>query len=212
MTWYEWITVGALGVSLGVSLSVILRLIRLGTPRDNAPAAGKTGPAIRYAMTGAMNPAKKESAYLHLPTYIAGMLFHLGTFLSLVVFLFVWIRFPFPEWVRISLACFLAITAACGIGILLKRTMKKELRDLSNPDDYISNILVTLFQTGTLLILFIPELLPVYFILASMLFLYMPIGKLKHVIYFFAARYHLGFFYGWRGVWPPLKRYEGMRV
>ena len=33
----------------------------------------------------------------------------------------------------------------------------------------------------------------------------MTVGKLKHVVYFFAARYHLGFFYGWRNVWPPHK-------
>jgi hypothetical protein len=30
----------------------------------------------------------------------------------------------------------------------------------------------------------------------------MPLGKLRHVVYYFAARYHLGFFYGWRNVWP----------
>jgi hypothetical protein len=42
-----------------------------------------------------------------------------------------------------------------------------------------------------------------YFIAISLLFLYFPLGKLKHAIYFFAARYQLGFFYGWRGVWPP---------
>lgn len=78
-----------------------------------------------------------------------------------------------------------------------------ELRSLSNPDDYLSNILVTLFQAGTILTLYLPEVRASYFILASILFLYIPLGKLKHVIYFFAARYHLGFFYGWRGVWPP---------
>jgi hypothetical protein len=41
-----------------------------------------------------------------------------------------------------------------------------------------------------------------YFIFAGVLFLYLPSGKLKHSLYFFAARYHLGFFYGWRGIWP----------
>ena len=30
----------------------------------------------------------------------------------------------------------------------------------------------------------------------------MPLGKLRHAVYYFAARYHLGFFYGWRNVWP----------
>jgi hypothetical protein len=35
--------------------------------------------------------------------------------------------------------------------------------------------------------------------------LYIPAGKLRHTVYFFAARYHLGYFFGWRGVWPPGK-------
>jgi len=45
-----------------------------------------------------------------------------------------------------------------------------------------------------------------YNITATILFLYLPFGKLKHVVYYFAARYHLGFFYGWRNTWPPRKK------
>jgi nitrate reductase gamma subunit len=90
-----------------------------------------------------------------------------------------------------------------GLAILVKRISKHELRSLSNPDDYISNILVTAFQLVSTLALIIPAYAPVYFIVASMLLLYFPLGKLKHAVYFFAARYHLGFFYGWRNVWPP---------
>ena len=37
---------------------------------------------------------------------------------------------------------------------------------------------------------------------AAALFFYLPLGKLKHLVYFFAARYQLGIFYGRRGVWP----------
>ena len=44
-----------------------------------------------------------------------------------------------------------------------------------------------------------------YYIIMALLFVWMPLGKIKHVLYFFFARYHLGFFYGWRGTWPPKK-------
>jgi hypothetical protein len=81
--------------------------------------------------------------------------------------------------------------------------LKKGLRDLSDPDDYISNLLVTIFQIMTGLVILMHRLVPAYFIMASLLLIYFPFGKLKHSIYFFAARYHLGFFYGWRGIWPP---------
>lgn len=95
------------------------------------------------------------------------------------------------------------LTGLSGLGILIKRMIKKELKALSNPDDFISNILVTAFQFITALVLYNGQYFPVYFIIVSALLLYLPLGKLKHTIYFFAARYHLGFFYGWRGVWPP---------
>ena len=47
-----------------------------------------------------------------------------------------------------------------------------------------------------------------YYIITTILLLYMPVGKLKHLVYYFSARYHLGFFYGWRNVWPQKKDVE----
>jgi nitrate reductase gamma subunit len=44
-----------------------------------------------------------------------------------------------------------------------------------------------------------------YYFISIILFLYLPFGKLKHAVYYFAARYHLGFFYGWRNTWKPKK-------
>lgn len=203
MNWYHYPALASLGICLTVLLFHLIRLIRLGKPMDYAPPAGKTLPAIQYAFTGAMNPSKKESAYLHLPTYSAGILFHLGTFLSIFLFFLILVQIPLTGLFASILSGFLFITGLCGIGILIKRIVKKELRSLSSPDDYISNLLVSLFQLLTALTLIIPSVETGYFILTSLLLLYFPIGKLKHAIYFFAARYHLGLFYGRRGVWPP---------
>jgi hypothetical protein len=178
-------------------------LISLGKPKDYSQKKGDTNTAIAYSITGAMSPKKKESAFLHLPTYTAGLFYHFGTFLSILLFiLFLFKIFPqgYLKWGIIGL---LIITGVSGLGILIKRISKKELMALSNPDDFISNMLVTLFQLTTALALYNGTYLPIYFIVTSALLLYLPIGKLKHTIYFFAARYHLGFFYGWRGVWPP---------
>jgi len=149
-----------------------------------------------------MNPLKKESAYLHLPTYTAGILYHTGTFVSLAVFFLFVFHAGFLYSLQWVLICILAVSSASGIGILIKRISLKKLRSLSNPDDYISNILVTAFQLFTLIALINESFAPYYFIGAAILFLYLPLGKLKHLLYFFAARYHLGFFYGWRGTWP----------
>lgn len=109
MTWYEWIALCALGISLGTLLFHLIRLVRLGKPIDTAPPAGKVRPAVFYSMTGAMSPAKKESAYLHLPTYIAGILYHLGTFLSFLLFFYLFLQLPFPPLLRLLLSAFLVV-------------------------------------------------------------------------------------------------------
>lgn len=194
----------SLGVCLCSCIYHFIRLLKLGKPEDYAMPA-KKGNAISYSFIGAMNPTKKESAYLHFPTYTAGIFFHLGTFLSIFLFFFFlfWI-FPAGIWKWIIFG-FLVISGLNGLGIFIKRIVKKELRSLSNPDDYISNLLVSGFHLLTAAVLIFPLLLPVYFVEVSVLLLYLPLGKLKHTVYFFAARYHLGYFFGWRGVWPPNK-------
>jgi uncharacterized membrane protein YhaH (DUF805 family) len=203
MYWYHYIALASSGIFLANFCYHLIRLIRSGKPYDYAPGAGKTGPAIRYSFTGAMSPLKKESAYLHLPSYIAGIIYHLGSFLSILLFILNWfINLSFGLFTGILAICLL-VSVCCGIGILTKRIIDINLKNLSNPDDYLSNILVTSFQLLTALTLIMDTFTPVYYIMSSLLLLYFPLGKLKHAIYFFAARYHLGFFYGWRGVWPP---------
>jgi hypothetical protein len=203
MYWYHWISLAAFCFCILLSLFHLIRILRLGKPDEFARPAGKAAPAIVYSFTGAMSPVKKETAYLHLPTYFAGIVYHLGTFLAILFFFLFWFDAAIPTLPALCTALFLLVSSACGMGILIKRTMKKSLRKLSNPDDFISNILVTLFQLMTAISLEWRSTYPVYFILASLLLFYFPVGKLKHAIYFFAARYHLGFFYGIRGVWPP---------
>jgi nitrate reductase gamma subunit len=187
-------------ISLGYHL---FRLISFGKPKDYSKPLGNAADAVCYAYIGAMDPAKKESAFLHLPTYTAGILYHLGTFLSCFLFILLLMKIVLFGWIIWMIAGFLIITGFSGLAILIKRIIKKELRAISNPDDYISNLLVTTAQLMTAFTLLNVRLIPAYFILESILLLYLPLGKLKHIVYFFAARYHLGFFYGWRGVWPP---------
>ena len=202
MSWHEWLTVGALAVCLGSLSYHLFRLIRLGKPRDFAKPAGSESEGIRYSFTSGMNPARKESAYLHLPTYSAGLLYHAGTFISLALLVLSLVGL-FPEGTLAWIAgIFLGATGIAGIFILIKRMVVRKLRILSNPDDYLSNVLVTLFQIFTIVRLAGGESwAPAYHIISALLLLYLPLGKLKHLVYFFAARYQLGIFYGRRGVW-----------
>lgn len=227
MLWYQWVAVAAFGICVISCLFQFLRIIRLGNPEDFAKSAGNVAGGVKYAFTGAMSPLKKESAFLHLPTYTAGLLYHTGTFLCFALFFLILTGNMPGDGTSAILGGFLFISLVSGTGILLKRIVRKELRALSNPDDFISNILVTLFQFFTLLVIAIPLLAPAplpavlqsysptvltsyspfiapsYYLLFTLLMLYLPVGKLRHTVYFFAARYHLGFFYGRRGTWPP---------
>ncbi|NTV82786.1 MAG: hypothetical protein HGA23_00620, partial [Bacteroidales bacterium] len=148
---------------------------------------------------------------------------------SFCLFFFILTGFLPAGWLAILIIVFLSISALSGTAILIKRMLKKELRALSNPDDFISNILVTLFQIATISILLYPTVLTSYsptvltsysptvlqsysphvqlsyYLTFTLLMLYLPLGKLRHTIYFFAARYHLGYFFGRRGVWPAGK-------
>jgi len=201
MSWYIALTLVSFLICLTACVYHAYRIIALGKPNDFSEPIGNVGPAVAYSFTGGMSPKKKESAFMHLPTYTAGILYHLGTFLSVALFFCFLFKMSFGGTLTYILSGFLILSGLCGIGILIKRLVKKELRSLSNPDDYLSNLLVTLFQLVTVIYLHFPT--PFYFVLVSSLLLYLPLGKLKHTIYFFAARYHLGFFYGRRGVWPP---------
>jgi hypothetical protein len=207
MHWYLILGLGSLVICLFFCLHHFFRLVRYGAPTDFSHQMGKTGAAIKYSFTGAMNPSKKESAYLHLPTYSAGILYHIGTFLAIIVFFLQLAGVRFPALLEYIFAVILIITAIAGIGILIKRISVKKLRKLSCPDDYISNILVTLFQFITAISLTGHIYQSVYYVTVALLLLYIPVGKLRHLVYFFAARYQLGYFYGWRGSWPPSKKY-----
>ena len=203
MDWYYWLAIVSLSVCLLSCIYHAYRIISLGNPPEYARRAGNIGKAVRYSFTGAMSPKVKESAYLHMPTYFAGIIYHLGTFLAIFLFIAslfnIWSQGWFM-WIEVAM---LSAAGISGIAILIKRFSKHELRALSNPDDYISNILVTAFQFITVIAMVNPQYIPAYFIIVSLLMLYFPLGKLKHAVYFFAARYPLGLFYGWRGVWPP---------
>jgi len=205
MTLYKTISLVSFLICFIILTFHFLRLIRLGSPKDYSHKKGNLKAAISYSFTGAMNPLRKESAYLHLPTYTAGILYHSGTFISFALYLLLLFNISFTNSIQWILVCFLAASSLSGLGIFVKRIALKKLRHLSNPDDYISNLLVTVFQIFTLIVL-VKDTSPYYFLFVSLLFLYLPIGKLKHSLYYFSARYHLGFFYGWRGIWPLKSR------
>jgi nitrate reductase gamma subunit len=214
MYWYHYLSLGCLFICLSACLWHFFRLIRLGKPKDLSQKSGSIPRAELYSYTIAMLPTQKESAYLHIPTFTAGVLFHIGTFVALLLFLVFFFVNPIllRDWLLLAIGILFAIlllgiSVVCGGSLFFKRLFLRKLRTLSTMDDYVSVLLVTLFQLVTIFyLIFGDSVATYYYITASILLLYMPVGKLRHAVYFFAARYQLGFFYGWRNAWPLSKK------
>lgn len=217
MSWFIWVAIAAFCFCVLLFIVRFLHLLKLGAPKDLSKPAGKVSDGVLYSCTVAMLPQNKESAYLHLPTYTAGILFHIGNFLSLASFVWLFIAillglYPSAESYKVItiihyvIMAILAISSICGLAVLVKRVCKKELREISSFDDYFSNLVCSLMQIFTILYLLCATCFQIpYFLMISIVFIWMPLGKIKHLLFFFMARYHLGFFYGRRGSWPPAK-------
>ena len=194
------------GVFVAAASFLVLQVLVSAGTREFSKSRGDSSRAVVYSLTSAMSPLKKESARRHVPTYVMGLLFHAGVFLS-----FIWLAVRFfgiavaPVVAHVS-AALLVLSSSVGAALFVKRIVKPKLRSFSTLDDYVSNALVVGFEALTAAALFDPVLTPASFIYASALFLYIPLGKLRHAVYFPLARIYLGLFYGRRGVWGAKKR------
>jgi len=211
MSTMQYLAIAATLYCIVSLLAHFVKIVRLGAPKDKSEPSGSVKEGVIYANTRAMMPTEKESAYLHLPSYAVGMLFHIGLFCSLLFFVLSFFPF-FNRWIsngcnwHLILAIPPAVATVCGLILFFRRLISNDLKVLSMPDDFISTGLVTLFLLMTTLYLSLSacceSITILYYISSILLLLYLPLGKLRHVVYYFAARYHLGFFYGWRNVWP----------
>jgi len=135
------------------------RLVKLGKVKELSQKSGNVTKSVIYSNTSAMLPNQKESAYKHLPTFTAGVIFHLGTFLALLFFVSLFFK-PLTicllmiYWWRVTafLTCFLLASSLCGFSLFVKRLFSKKLKPFSNADDYFSIGIVTLFQLFSFLI------------------------------------------------------------
>jgi len=192
-----------------ITLAVMLTLTLIKFRKDLSAPKGSSSKGILYAFTKGMMPGAKESASEHMVSYIAGIVFHIGVFtaflFSILVYLLIngyweyllmWFKF-LP-----AIEIIIALGLISGVGLLIKRFTNKRLRAISIFDDYFSNILVNTFLLLSL-VAAIYGTGPVFFMMylfETLLFLYIPLGKLRHCAYFFATRIMFGHFYGYRGV------------
>ena len=159
---------------------------------------------MRYAFTQGMAPWAKESVMLNLPSYGAGMAFHAGV-LTAFGLLAAALAGPGPAASSCSGARVLTLAgAAGGLGLLVKRLCTPSCGDCPARTTMLSNLLSSLFA----LLAFVLDLQRRVrrdsgWPRPSLLLVYAPLGKIRHCLFFFTTRYHLGAFFGRRGTFPP---------
>ena len=80
--------------------------------------------------------------------------------------------------------------------------LSPELRPMSSFDDYLSVSLVIAFLVCAALEGLGLVGRPIFYVCSAAVFFYMPLGKLRHVLFFFVARLDYGRRLGYRGTYP----------
>jgi len=183
-------------VLIGLRTAVVLRRgyrLELGAPKGD-PRRG-----ILYSLTFSMLPWKKDSTRRHPWTYAAGMGMHLGVFLT-VVFALLRRFASWPEWSGPLFALAAGVGLVSALGLLVKRGTRSYMHAISSTDDFLANVLVQLYLLGGLLTALLPAANAFWRLSAILLLLYVPLGKIYHMLLFFVSRALFGLQFGRRGV------------
>lgn len=197
------VAVCALGAALALGVQV-WRTRAYGLQPPQAAPAGSAWRGLLYAFGPGMSPAAKESTRAHPLVYGLGVSYHLGIFTAAGVLVRVVAGAAAPTTTpRVVALALLALGSVGGVALLVRRARSARLRAFSVPDDYLSNFLATLFVVLAGAALLAAGAVPAFLMAAMLLLAWTPLGKIRHCLFFFAARGHLGRHYGRRGAFPP---------
>lgn len=193
------LTLAAAAVCLGALSFLVVRTFVFGRREYLSAPRGSAGRGLVYAFGRGM--LDKESVARHKPTFIGGMAYHAAIFAGLLYLLWtaLAVRPSPPLW---AFRPVLLAGAVIGLSLLVKRAAKPHLRRLSCPDDFFANLFVDAFLALALLHTFVPPIEPVFLGVSILLLLYIPLGKIRHCVFFFFTRAVFGQHFGRRGALP----------
>lgn len=165
-----------------------------------AKANGSEWDGIKYAFTAGMLPSAKESVRMHMPTFVFGILYHAGIFVAALHLVAVAIRFQLPPAVVLAMRIVMLAGLVTGAALLVKRATLAKMRIISSSDDFIANLLADLFLALSIATTMTATIEPWLTECAIVLLLYIPIGKIRHCVFFFYTRLNFGRLFGRRGV------------
>ncbi len=173
--------------------------------RDYSAPAGSPWRAVVYSFTAGMSPWRKESARLYVLEFGLGLLLHVGVFLALGRVALALVSEPTGALspVAVVLRGIAAAALLAGVALFIRRLRSPTLRQMSAPDDYLANLATCALLAAAALLP--PTQAGAAWLLAyaTLLFIYVPLGKLRHVVFFFVARGAHAWRLGYRGTYPP---------
>lgn len=201
----EALRIGVVVCGLGAAVALAVQAARArayGRRPLHAPAAGSAARGVFYAFGPGMSPLAKESTRTHPWAYALGVAYHLGVFAAFGFLLLLLLGIDVAPAAANVLGVPMIAGALGGAGLLARRGASTSLRGLSVPDDAIANLLTTGFVALAWLRLRQPAVEPALLIAAMLLLCYVPLGKIRHCVFFFISRRHLGRHFGRRGTFP----------
>jgi hypothetical protein len=186
------------------ALAVEVMLARGGGRRDYSQRTGSPMKGVAYAFTVAMLPANKESVSRHPAKFAIGVILAL----LCVVLLVIW-----PQLGREAMSLFrpvVAIALVASLYLLVRRIASRDLKALSAPDDYLAIAATCGLLAFACFVSTDVAGQTALLIYAMLLFVYLPLGKLRHAVFFFVARADYGRRLGYRGIYPPARRERGV--
>jgi len=199
------IAAAALAWAAALLLAQLLRAWA-GGRKDYAQAAGSGGRGIVYNLTAAMSPAHKEAARNHPLGFGAGVILHAGVAVAVLEWLALIARpFAYPRILAITLTVVLALALAGSLFLLGNRILRSRMRALSSFDDYFSPAMTFAFLALAAAYAFGKITPPPFLVYGAVFFFYLPLGKLKHVLFCPVSRIDLGRRLGRRGTFPPAR-------
>jgi len=181
---------------------MLFRTSAIGRKPIYSKAAGSESEGIKYAFTQGMMPSAKESVRKHVPTFVGGILYHAGIFVATLNLLLVITHMTVFPAVVLGLRSLILAGLVSGIALLAKRLALPKMRIISTPDDIIANVIVDLFLAISIASTMSAKLEAWLLGIAILLLLYIPMGKIRHCVFFFYTRIIFGRLFGRRGVFP----------
>jgi nitrate reductase gamma subunit len=188
-----------------IALAIQVSKVKL-TRKDYSVRSGNPLKGVIYNFTWAMMPRHKETLRFHPCEFLIGVLMHFGVLLAILKAVVLTVKPDFLNPYPVLPGVIFGIASLCALYLFIRRATHRELRIISCPDDYFAILLTLDFITVSLLHEYHMISLGSFMIHAIVLFVYFPLGKLKHAVFFFLARADYGARLGYRGTYPAGSR------